>query len=336
MICLGYFALLMDRCDEYKDKDKYSVITLQLSNRLSSLPVNFHLTLTNKHEQYIYASLYQLGIGGIEINYNLAFQLCQLSANQELPLAECSLGFYYDNGYGVEKNEHLATKYYLRSAQKGYSIALYNVGAQYYNGESVRMNEEEAIKWIKLSADQGYLEGIYLLGAFYRCGQVVKKDRKEALRYLNQGVLRGSVFAKYQASLCYYFDSKEEEEEEITSNYEIGFKYLTELYSSPYTRADEVIYHLGMCYEYGIGCQIDQNEAFKLYCEASTNGFPLAIYALGRCCEERIGIDENLEEAQRLYEIAVERKVIEAEVRLKEYEEDKVKIRMTFRHKYES
>ena len=142
-------------------------------------------------------------------------------------------------------------------------------------------------------------------------------------------MLKGIEGAKYELSLRLIQDRIEE------SNHLKGFQYLTELYSNPEIQYNEDILILGICYEYGIGVEINQQEAFRLYLDSYEGGYLEGAYLVGKCYEEGIGIKSDLQEAQRLYNVAINQGNIDAINRLKEYDEDKRRIRMTFRQKYE-
>ncbi|MGZ3733194.1 MAG: tetratricopeptide repeat protein [Parachlamydiaceae bacterium] len=72
--------------------------------------------------------------------------------------------------------------------------------------------------------------------------------------------------------------------------------------------ADHVskITFLAMCYLYGVGAEVNLEEAVRLYKLAVDQGDASAQYALARCHEEGLGIPVNLEEAVRLYRLAAD------------------------------
>ena len=62
---MSYFVLLLKRCDEFTDDIKYNIyankITEEILNR--NLNSDYFENLVNKHEQFIYGSLFEFGIG---------------------------------------------------------------------------------------------------------------------------------------------------------------------------------------------------------------------------------------------------------------------------------
>ena len=70
-------------------------------------------------------------------------------------IAQCNLGWCYENGRGVSQDYSEAAKWFSKSAEQGYARAQNNLGSCYYNGHGVVKNRTEAEKWFKLAAAQG-------------------------------------------------------------------------------------------------------------------------------------------------------------------------------------
>ena len=481
LISIGYYFLALERCVEFNDQNKSiqtkNQIKEMISNMTQQFPMNsfdYYLNnITNKHELFIYSSLFEIGVG-VEKNPEIAFRLCQLSAGQELSLAESMLGYYYDQGFGVLKNEEISFNYYMRAAKKGFSVAQCNIGTcyergfgvekdlqkavywyelaaqkgfigaqnylgrcyeygygvqksyekcfewykksadrgnaegqyvvgwcylhgkginkneeeaidwwrksitqefsfsqyslgshylssndpfkqkegydlirkaatnklpeaqhsiglQYYCGTTLeRMNEEEAIKWFKLSAENGYWKSLSQLGKFHHYGCLLNQDRKESLNLIHKATQNGSISVQYLRSVYYIQDEDE------PSNQMKGFEYLKEMDLNAEYQYMDVMCSIGMCYENGLGVESDQNKACYWYSKSSGLGYAPGHYLLGRCYEEGNGIEVNLIEAKRLYLLAAEEDIIDAKMRLKEFNEDELPIRMNGnKRKYE-
>ena len=236
--------------------------------------------------------------------------------------AQYYLGDYYlkSNDESLKKEGYQLLKL---SAINGDEVAQYVVGMQYYHGNGQTMDEEEALKWFKLSADQHDVNSITLLGECYHYGRIVKKDRLKSFDLFKNVKLLESEPCNYLLALNYLYDSN-------TSTQTIGFQYLSKIF---FQEARSI--H-GLCYEYGIGVEINENDAFIDAIDSSSNESVAGHYTLGRYYEEGIGIFPDIEEAKRMYELAAENGSIDAIIRLKEHEEDKVPIRVTYKRKYES
>ncbi len=74
-------------------------------------------------------------------------------------------------------------------------------------------------------------------------------------------------------------------------------------------------YHVGHCYEHGIGIQaVSCSEAVRWYQAAAVQGVPAAQMALGACYRQGKGVAEDLNEAVRWYKEAEKNGMVEAGV----------------------
>ena len=327
LISLGYMKLIFEDLGS-KYSSLVKEIHYQIKEKFSKLVIDsdYLNRIRNKHEQYIFGIFYDMGIGVIK-DISKAFEFWKLSADQGLALAECTIAFCYSEGYGVIQNDELALEYYRRSAQNDFSIAQCLLGAKYFNGEGVETNEQEAFRLIELAGNKGYLDGLYLLGTYYYYGRIIKRDRVKALKIFQSVNEKDNLDANYMLSLYYLQDSND------SFKSIKGFELLQDSYT--YKHTNEASYLLGICYEYGLGVTINQKKGYCLYTEALDSEYPPSIYATGRCYEEGIGAKYQPIEAKRSFELAASLGCFEAKMRLLEYEEDKVKIRMTNKRKYE-
>lgn len=60
---------------------------------------------------------------GVEQDYNRAFELYTLAAEQETPAAYYGLGYLYEHGYGIEQNRDKAIEYYILADERNYEPA---------------------------------------------------------------------------------------------------------------------------------------------------------------------------------------------------------------------
>ena len=65
-------------------------------------------------------------------------------------------------------------------------------------------------------------------------------------------------------------------------------------------------YNLGYCYQHGIGCKKNYNEAFKNYKLATEQNHASAQNNLGFCYQHGIGCDKNDIESNNYYKLAAE------------------------------
>lgn len=150
------------------------------------------------------------------------------------------LGAMYLEGRGVEKNEKEAVMWYEKAAEHNgqracrclgnyYRYDVLNDGTPVPTANPARL--KKALKWYRLGAKRGEENCMYELGDYYRKGIIVKKNEKKAFKLYMQA-----------------FEICEELEEE---------KFLV---NDSYS---DVCFRLAQCYHYGIGTEINLEEAKK-------------------------------------------------------------------------
>ena len=87
------------------------------------------------------AAAYQAG------NYNQAFRLWQLLAQQGDAEAQYNLGVMYEKGQGVEQNYQQALAWYQKAANQGVAMAQYSLGVMYAKGQGVAQDFQQAKAW---------------------------------------------------------------------------------------------------------------------------------------------------------------------------------------------
>ena len=100
-----------------------------------------------------------------------------MSAIQEFPPAQYSLGVFYDKGLGVLKNKSKALLWYYVSAKNNFAKAQYNLGVFFLKGVGTSQNLKEANIWFSKAAEQGVREATENLLILSR----VKGESAEAL-----------------------------------------------------------------------------------------------------------------------------------------------------------
>ena len=76
-------------------------------------------------------------------------------AEQGLAVAQFSLGFKHDIGYGVPEDDAEAVRWYRLAAEQGDATAQTNFGLMYSTGDGVPEDLVYAYMWFNLSAAQG-------------------------------------------------------------------------------------------------------------------------------------------------------------------------------------
>ncbi|CAG8534982.1 9630_t:CDS:2 [Funneliformis mosseae] len=114
----------------------------------------------------------------------------------------------------------------------------------------------------------------YVAGECSLCGEGISKNMTEAYKFYEksaQAAMEGCHFSQVQLGQAYELGS------DIEKNDREAFKWFRMASDQNY---DMGHYHLGRCYDFGIGTGIDWNKALEFYQKASVNGNTLAISAI--------------------------------------------------------
>ena len=117
------------------------------------------------------------------------------AADQNLALAENSLGACYSNGQGVAKDQAEAVKWFRKAAEQKDAYAQKNLGVCYANGQGVAKDQAEAVKWYRKAAEQNDASAQCCLGGCYASGQGVAKDQAEAVKWFREAAEGGELYA---------------------------------------------------------------------------------------------------------------------------------------------
>ena len=268
--------------------------------------------------QYNLGLCYLYGKGVIK-NKEKGLELYKKASDQEFSLAQYFLGRHYINTDDIIKQKE-GYQLIQKSANNGFSKAQFALGLQYYLGVgNYQVDEEEAIRWIQLSSKNKLSDASFFIGRCYYYGRILQKDRVKSIEFLEKAIVEGSSKAKSFIALAYFLDKNEASFNDIK-----GTRYLKQLSLSYSELTNEQLYNVGICYEYGLGFESFEHEAFDIFTELSDDDDAIGQYALGRCYEEGIGTEVDLEEANRLYTFAASQGNIDAQIRLIEYDEDKI------------
>ena len=88
-------------------------------------------------------------------NYEEAFKLYRILAEQGDARAQYMLGICYENGIGVAKDKTKAVRWYRKAAEQGNAEAQYSLGICYDLGIGVAKDKAEAVRWYRKAAEQG-------------------------------------------------------------------------------------------------------------------------------------------------------------------------------------
>ncbi|MBP3614541.1 MAG: sel1 repeat family protein [Bacteroidaceae bacterium] len=210
-------------------------------------------------------------------DYNLAFKLYYEAAKQNLPEGLYKLGLCYENGYGVKKDTSKALEYFIKSAENGYSYAQYRLGTYYENDNGKTTDYCKAISWYTKAAENN-------LGC-----------------------------AQYKLAVCY------EKGKGVQQNTEEAFKWYLKAAEHNYTDAQKKLH------EYNYRTQ----DTLSMFTKFANQGYSVAQFHLGSCFENGLGIEKKYIEAVKWYYLAFKHGNNEAKERLSNLNDDNILIKVT-------
>lgn len=191
-----------------------------------------------------------------------------------------------------EKNESLYRLFFKRAAKEGDKLARISLPC-----EKEKMGKD---KW-KEERDKILKEKDPF--AYFMTGMeaLQEEKEKEARKYFEEGAKLGFWAAMDQLGMLLWKEKGEEKKayDWFLKAAAIGWK--------------EAIFHLGECYEQGIGVPKDLDKAVQVYKHAADNGSGEAAGILGRLYDEGRGVPENPKIAFKYYAKAASLGFYEAE-----------------------
>lgn len=262
---------------------------------------------------------------GVEQDYQKAFDLYQQAAENNYPYANTKMAVYYEDGILGEENTAEAFKNYQIAAEAGLPDAMYHLGRYYKYAVGIPENPEEALKLFNKAAEAESAPGLTELAISYEQEYGgLAFDTVKIIEYMSKAAEMGYTYAQYKLGTYYYYGLVETDLnkaiEWFTKAYEQGYPYaalmLGEYYiynmgggEAEYEKAfayfkfaeeqGVISEGLGLCYEYGLGVEENETEAFKYYTLAANDNYTAAKYRLGLCYRYGRGTTENLTDAYR-------------------------------------
>ena len=160
------------------------------------------------------------GSAGIDKNMNKAFYWFKESAEMGNPVAQCMLGFMYQDGNGISKNLKEAFYWISKSASQGLRDCQYQLGIFYEQGWGEYKNLSLAFYWIEKAAKQGLLDAQLELGSMYLMGYGVTKNIEQAYYWIKKAADGGNDNAKKILNKNF-----------STPEYQSSYKYMTRSYT---------------------------------------------------------------------------------------------------------
>ena len=271
------------------------------------------------------AFCYESGIG-VEKDYQKAFDLFKEAADNNYPYANSKMAVYYEDGIIGKEDLEEAFKQYSIAAEAGIPDAVYNKGRYYKYAVGMPENPAEAMKLFEQAAEAGSAPGLVEMALAYEQEYGgTEFDAQKAMDYMTRAAEMNYAYAQYKVASYHYYGLIETDVEKAvdwyTRAYNQGYPFaavmLGDIYlynikgteEPEYEKAIEyykyaesqgvVTEGLGVCYDYGLGVEENETEAFKYYTLGANDGYTAAKYRLGLAYKYGRGTTVNMEEAYR-------------------------------------
>ena len=129
-------------------------------------------------------------------DYQKAFRLYKLLAEQGSIAAQYNLGMMYDIGEGVSEDDSKAVYWWRKAAEQGFAWAQYNLRQKYLRGEGVPKNAAKAAHWYRKAAEQGFKEAQGVIGLWCAQGKGIPEDRAKGYAWSSIAAAQEDEHAK--------------------------------------------------------------------------------------------------------------------------------------------
>lgn len=274
--------------------------------------------------QYALGEAYEIG-SGTKTDVVNAFRWFQKAADAGHASAQFKVADMFERGEGVRRNDGASRAWMLKAAERGSPDAQYRIGRMYLSAGTAEA-PTEGYKWLCRASDGGSVEATHQAAALgyakaqHRLGEVFlnKNQYEAAVFWLAKAADQGHLVAQIRLAQAYSEGSF------VARDHSVALKWL--LKAAKQGDVDSQL-NLARKYELGDGIGANSAQAFLWYSQAAKKrenegsserlGRLQGTTNLGRLyAMGRPGLGPDYPSAARMFQIAADRGLLEAQFRL--------------------
>ena len=193
-----------------------------------------------------------------------ALEYLEKKAKEGNPYAQLNYGNYYDDPERRSFDPQKAFYWVSKAAEKNVPIALNNLAYMYIFGRGVKKDVKKGIELILKAAELGNESSQESLAKLYAgFGGIIKPNYKEAFKWLEVLAKKGSLPAKYDMGVCYFYGRGVPEDK--SKAVKIWESMLSEVVEKENNILKfDVCISLYYCYNDGLGVAKDEEKSNEL------------------------------------------------------------------------
>lgn len=259
--------------------------------------------------------MYLEGIGG-DKNIEKGLEYYRKACDLKIPSAMSEMGKVYEEGIYTRKDLSKARELYQMAADKDFALAQNQLAHFIARGlDGSKPDFETAFKLDMKAAKKGVPESQYNVGRALDLGLGVKQDKEAARDWYEAAVKQGNPHACNNLANMFFEGTTPGIKKDIQEGMRLRLKAAK--LGCPIAQCN-----LGADYERGELFKKDMVKAVFWYKKSADQAYDGALYQLGQLYMFGVGVPKDLKIARSYFEKAVALKNEEAQLRLKQLQEE--------------